>query len=400
MAANDACVETYNLTNETEASQILTMLQWSGMDKLIITVIVPIICTVGILANLAFLFTVARVRRMQIVTNYYLVNLGVADIVFMTFTMASFLNTYLHSPLRHNVPYGTSAGCWGNIYPIYLSYYSSVLLVTLVSLERFFVICMPIKHRLIKGKARTVKLIAACWGISVVLAALSTPRFGLLKQKCFLWPDSEDFAHLPATRRSCYLISNNLAILAEFIQTISFVVAMVISCITYYKLIRTLSQTPALTWSGSRSTRGRREMRNKKVRNEVARVLIINGIAFFLCQFPARVIGIDKLIRVINGNLQDNYATIFAIASGLLLINSAINPFIYGLSSRFYKVAFCEAFGIATYLKMERSASLVTGGSSFTMSQSNDSSLRIHRNVEMTPSANIKGTTAQKNSSS
>ena len=382
-AAKVVCSETWNFTDEIEAYENLTVLQWSGTDKLIITIIVPIICTIGILANLAFLFTVARVRRMQIVTNYYLVNLGVADIVFMALTLGLYVNSYRYSPLRHNVPYQSSLGCWGTIYPFYLSYYTSILLVTLVAVERFFMICMPIKYRLIKGKSRTVKMIAACWGVSLVLAALTTPRYGWLKHKCIVWPNTDDFRNVPVIRSGCYYINNEVAIFGETLLTVVLILSLLISGFMYYKLIETLSKRPEEIVRRRSSIRSARREENKtRRRNEVARILIINGIVFFLCQFPARLIGVDRLIRLLTDTKQDHSATIFAVANGLLLINSAINPFIYGLSSRFYRVAFCEAFGIATFLRMERSTSLM-GGSSFTLSQSlNDASVRIRKDEQ------------------
>ena len=371
---DNTCFETWNYTNVTSALDNLDRISWGGVDKLVIVFILPIISIAGILMNFAFLFTVATVPRMQMVTNFYLVNLSAADILFLMFTLGSYVHTYLHSALRNNVPYLSDFGCWGNFYPIYLSYYASVLIITLVSLERFMVICMPVKYRLIKGKARTVKWIAACWGLSLVLAALSTPRYGDLRMKCILWPDTEAFASLPRLYRSCYLVSNAWALASEIIQTLLFLIAMFTSCITYYKLIVTLHQKMAPV-GRRRSSRGDREHRNRQERNQVARLLVVNGLVFFICQFPARVINIDKVVRAINGNLQVNFAALLGIANGCLLINSAINPIIYGLSSRMYRVAFCEAFGIARLLKLERKPS--SGSRSLSQAKSNESLDRI-----------------------
>ncbi len=350
---NPDCVETWNLSDTASAHQTLHYLEWSFLDKLIITILIPIFVVVGVLANLAFTFTVARISRMRTVTNYYLVNLSIADILFMLIMLGSYIRTYLQSPFRNNVPYTSEYGCWAKIYPMYLSYFASVLIITLVALERYFTICMPVKHRLISGKKRSIKLIIICWVLSFILAALTTPRYGQLKQKCIIWPDEEEFQHFPTTYRTCYFLSEAWALTSEFVQLIIFTLALIVSCFTYYKLMRALRKSRPLSWTG-KSIRGERD---KQLRKQVARLLMINGTVFFLCQFPARAINMDKVVRVINGNLQPYFATLFAIANGLLLLNSAINPFIYGLSSRFYRVAFCKAFGIAAYLRMDRSMS-------------------------------------------
>ena len=344
------CDDVWNYSSTIQATAALERLQWSHTDKLLTQIILPVIVIVGVLANLAFLFTVFRVRRMQTITNYYLANLAVADILFLLITMGAQIHTYSHSQFRGNVPYLSEHGCWGSLFPILVSYFASIELVTLVSLERYYTVCKPVQYRLMHGKERTIKLIVIAWIIALALGALTAPRFGLMKRKCIIWPDGDEYQSLPMRFHSCYMVNIGLGLFAEIIICVLFVAALLISCITYYKLVTALGSSNT---HHSGSVQVLKNKRNIQIRNQVARLLIINGTVFFLCQFPSRVMSMEKFIRVITNTLQPHFFTFFVISFGLLLINSAVNPFIYGLSSRLYRVAFFQAFGIAQYFNFE-----------------------------------------------
>ena len=367
------CDEVWNFTSSVDASAALERLQWSSTDKWLTKVILPVIVIIGVLANLAFLFTVIRVRRMQTITNYYLVNLAVADVLFLVITLSAQFHTFTHSPFRGNVPYISEHGCWGSVYPIFVSYFASIEFITLVSLERYYTICKPVHHRLMHGKERTIKLIVSAWVVAIVLAAATAPRFGKMKRKCILWPEEDEYDDLPTRFHSCYMVNFGLGLLAEVIQSILLVIALVISCITYYKLVTNLGSKKL-----GGSVQVSKNKRNLQIRNQVARLLIINGAVFFICQFPSRVMNMDKFVRAVTDTLQPHTFTLFAISFGLLLINSAVNPFIYGLSSRLYRVAFCQAFGIAPFLNMDP---LSSRGESFRNNVSHDfmDSARLRR---------------------
>ena len=51
-------------------------------EKILITVLFPIIFTFGIIGNVAFLTVVALVKEMRTLTNFYLANLAVADLLY------------------------------------------------------------------------------------------------------------------------------------------------------------------------------------------------------------------------------------------------------------------------------------------------------------------------------
>ena len=335
------CDEILNFTSAaSEADEALEQFRWSGADKLLITIILPVCVFVGILANLAFLITVARVERMRTVTNYYLVNLAISDLVFLLISFGDQIYAYQYSVFQANLPAVSNASCWLSIFPVIFSYYASLQLVTLVSLERYYAICKPVqKHQMMNGKREAVKMILVTWIVAAALGALSSPRNGKLRTACIIWPDEEEYEQLPTTHNECVEVNFVLGLIAEVLRIVLFVIAMLINVVAYYKLLRNLSKRKT-------SESSRRSRRKRDIRNQVARIVTINVAAFFVLQLPSRVLNVDRFIRIHTGTLPENYGTIYSLGFGFLLLNSVINPFIYGFGSRLYRAAFSEAFRI------------------------------------------------------
>ena len=364
------CDEILNFTSSvSEADEALEQFRWSGADKLLITIILPVCVAVGILANLAFLITVARVERMRTVTNYYLVNLAISDVVFLLISFCDQIYAYQYSVFQANLPATSNVSCWLSIFPVIFSYYASLQLVTLVSLERYYAICKPIQYHqmMADGKRKAVRMILITWIVAAALGALSSPRNGKLRIACIIWSDEDDYDLIPTTKNECVEVNFVLGLIAEVLRIVLFVIAILINVVAYYKILRNLSKKK--TCESSRQSR-----RKKDIRNQVARIVTINVAAFFVLQLPSRILNVDRFIRIHTGTLPENYGTIYSLGFGFLLLNSVINPFIYGFGSRLYRAAFCEAFRIESCQNCQK----ISDFSSADMSASKDLSQQFH----------------------
>ena len=81
---------------------------------------------------------------MQTITNAYLTNLAVADIVIILTMVYDILIRYLLSPLVEKSPYFTDLGCTSVHGILYISGFSSNFLILFVSIERYSAICRPL----------------------------------------------------------------------------------------------------------------------------------------------------------------------------------------------------------------------------------------------------------------
>ena len=255
---------------------------YTTIEEWFVKLLFPLTLLIGVTGNGAFMYVVIRVKRMHTVTNYYLFNLAIADIIYVGFNTVGLIYTYYKSPVRYDTFVQTTIGCYILVAPIYASYVASICLVTLVTLERYYGILMPLKHRMINTKSRTKKIIALSWLVSIIIGTCATMLFGRLQHYCVLWPQNDSkFLDFPDRVKFCEPLHKDIVLVSELSKVIPFFVALVWNGYMFARIIYSLgNRDTAVTVSGSDGA----EDRMLKVRNQVARMLIINGSMFFICQ--------------------------------------------------------------------------------------------------------------------
>ncbi|XP_029155607.1 cholecystokinin receptor-like isoform X1 [Nylanderia fulva] len=139
--------------------------QSSSQDSLLENLIIPLYGTIfflSIVGNSLVLITLARNKRMRTVTNVYLLNLAVSDLLLGVFCMPF---TLLGQILK-NFVFGLTM-C--KLIPYFQAVSVSVGVWTLVaiSLERYFAICRPLKSRRWQTQFHAYKMIAVVWTLSL-----------------------------------------------------------------------------------------------------------------------------------------------------------------------------------------------------------------------------------------
>ena len=310
---------------------------YTTAEKIIIGIAMPIVLGIGVLANVAFLFVINRVCYMKTTTNYYLAHLAISDICFLSIAILEKMIAFVDSPVSGDSGFDSSIGCVCYAMSVYITYFASMGLITLVSLERFFALCVPLKHRQLKGGSYTRKLIVSNWIISIALAAIVTLGFCKLNTVCVLWPNDQTFPTLPSTIEYCGPLDTSVMNISA-IQLIAFPFVLIGNTIMYWRIIRCLSNRL--------STNGTPDQ-NKHARNQVAWMLVVNGLVFFLCHLPFNLQNSIQLISVITGEVyigDDEGRVLLWIGRLGTYVNSAANPFIFTTMSARYRQAYKEAF--------------------------------------------------------
>ena len=328
-----------------DSDEAIEAFLYSKLDKIIIRTVSPFIIALGLMTNCAFLFTLAMVREMRTYTNVYLANLAFADLFFM-FNMA-WGYTYLGTTNFRNEAAGyTTAGCVTAVVATYVPYFASLGLITVVGVERFLAICHPLKYRLMATKSRTVKIVMALWFCAFALAALVAPNYSKFQRLCIIWPEKWQ-NRLPNVIRYCNSVKWQFFYIAAFVQFVPFILALFLDIILYSFIIRCLSQREV-------SDQGRCNIRlqnqNRKVRNTVAQMLVINGIAFFLCMTPFQLLWFVNILNFSGFKVLDNNTMeiLLWISRCMMQLNSAINPIIYGITNTRYRQAFVTALSCSS----------------------------------------------------
>ena len=308
----DANQTILNLTYVTDLSGfVFTTWEW-----IIYQIIWPCIILFGICNNASFIWTVINTPPLHTSTYRYLVNLAISDLLFLITNYIPRIVYYNESrPLRKGLPYIVNTF-------VFLPVYCSLGTVTLVSLERFLAICYPIKHHLLKGTRRTKKLISSMWCISLCLALLHPLLLFISgsrsKSICIIWPDDTAYADYP----NQYTSSDQFDVPSYPILCVNFVLIfflMILNNVLYFKIYFSVKgrNNKDLGLNSSSDLQHR----------QVANMLIVNGVFFFMCwSFQILTVPVVLIYRYLIKEYTP-FSFIYGLLTEILFgLNSCMNP--------------------------------------------------------------------------
>ncbi|XP_038066391.1 somatostatin receptor type 2-like, partial [Patiria miniata] len=316
--------DTFNISREKVSDWIYT-----PTDTVIITIIIPITWCLGVINNSTFLFVMLRVPKLRTDTFLYLAHMALADLLFLNLASILYIWRYTASVVVFHDPFVNSAQCITFFVVAQTGYFASLALVTMVTFERYLALCHPIKHRTIRGRRRTHRMISICWLVGLLVAIPSTVMLSDLKLLCLNWPDDEAYVYqdYPSTSTYCDIIVPWAGYFMPPMRNFPWLFSLAANIYMYMRILKTLSK---------RSGRGgivNNDPNALKIRNQVAKMLIVNGTVSFLCQTPYCIMNLAEWIcfyaQIPNplwNILGKNSIVIYRV---LLYINTIINPLIY-----------------------------------------------------------------------
>ncbi|PIK51614.1 putative cholecystokinin receptor type A-like [Apostichopus japonicus] len=367
-------------------------------------VILPVLGAIGLLANACFLFVVWKTPSMRNNLNKYLCALATVDISVFVLGLGERYLRYI-SPLTfdmHSRTFG-SAGCAINV-SVELTYYCSLLFMTLISLERYYAVCKPLRHRSFIGGKRTRRQFLVAFSIAVIIVLSLIPYRGIPIWYCLLYPENGKYDTFPKRIAVCTSVSELASLLGRIIQALPFYITLFANLFFYIRIIYELRKwesthkpdmvcydnrgaaveetdfstsvtiVPSTQTTGSLYSLSAEEShmttissnmpresvitlggkisssntpklidKYRSTQRAVTRMLLINGLVFFLCNSPIQFYFTSLSILQLFGIYVQLNATLLVIFQALLYLNSAVNPFIYGVTNASYRAAFKKA---------------------------------------------------------
>ncbi|XP_033632203.1 somatostatin receptor type 5-like [Asterias rubens] len=307
-----------------------------------ITVLFPILLLLGLLGNSAFIFVVYRRPEMRTVTNWYLTNLAVADILFLVSAIVDKIWLYAKSPVPgDDSPHGPIA-CIVISLLADLTYFASLCFITLVSFDRFLAVRRPQTSKRRRTK-NAVPTSVGCWVFAFCVAACLIPSRSKFVKYCLDWPPGDDkYKDWPLEMYVCR--SHNIWVdkFINVIQTVPFFSAFALNVFLYINIIRSLDRSIQ-----NLGHHGMSQDKNVAMRNQIAKMLVVNGVVFFCCLFPFELMCLFQVIKSLQGPDVLPLKTeelLYEISRVLAYINSVANPLIYTLLSHRYRASFKAAF--------------------------------------------------------
>lgn len=271
-----------------------------------------VIFFLGLFGNILVCYIVYSNKAMQTVTNLFITNLALSDILLcilaVPFTpLYTFIGRWIFGRLIcHLVPYAQAT-----------SVYVSTLTLTAIAIDRYFVILYPLRQRM--KLATCLMVLLGIW----IFSLLVTLPYGIWMQM-----------GIHKGRDVCeeaWPIDNLEMAFGCFTLVMQFVIPFCVIAYCYLKISRRLNQR-AKAKPGSKSARREEADREKKKRTN--RMLIAMVTIFGVCWFPL------NLINVVNDfyDFGIYFHLFFFLTHSMAVSSTCYNPFLYAwLNENFRK---------------------------------------------------------------
>ncbi|KFV61382.1 Somatostatin receptor type 5, partial [Dryobates pubescens] len=280
------------------------------INKVLVPICYLLVCAVGLSGNTLVIYVVLRYAKMKTVTNIYILNLAVADVLFMLglpFMATQNAISYW--------PFGSFL-CRLVMAADGINQFTSIFCLTVMSMDRYLAVVHPIKSTKWR-RPRVAKLISlTVWTFSflVVLPVIIFADVQEDFQTCNMnWPE-------PVSIWSAAFII--------YTSVLGFFGPLLVICLCYLLIVIKVKS------SGIRvgSTRRRRSER------KVTRMVVIIVVVFVFCWLPFYMMNIVNLIFILP---EDPVLVgVYSFVVVLSYANSCANPILYGFLSDNFKQSF------------------------------------------------------------
>ncbi|XP_072171092.1 neuromedin-U receptor 2-like [Diadema setosum] len=352
---------------------------YTEVDKLYLEYFLPFLLSVGVVGNALFLYVVFRMKSMRTATNSCLASLAIADLIFLSSGIGEKIWIYHQSPFVNDRLSLGRIGCIIIFGVIDLSYIAGLCMVTLVSLERYYAVCLTQRARTNTRKSMFIALVVGSWILSIFLAASFSPASSYMYVGCRVWPDVEPFKRLPTYRGTCTAPPHleNYPFYTNILKSFAYFVLLAVNVWLYYRIIASMTRSVEETRFA-----GRVDI-NLAQRNKVARMLIVNGLVFFVCLIPFEIF---LILSTVGLSTVSQYTVVKIRYSSQVMsyINSVVNPVIYISMSKRYRGAFKHAIFSPRCIPSSAAGPKTRLRSSTTTNTTTSTGLSVRHNVVVT----------------
>uniref|UniRef100_H3ABW9 Somatostatin receptor 5 n=2 Tax=Latimeria chalumnae TaxID=7897 RepID=H3ABW9_LATCH len=282
------------------------------MGCVIIPLIYFVVCVVGLGGNTLVIHVVLWYAKMESVTNIYILNLAVADELFMLgLPFLAVQNALSYWPFG-------SLMCRLVMTVDGINQFTSIFCLTVMSIDRYLAVVHPVKSSKWRKPPVAKTVNATVWAVSfvVVLPVVIFADVPAGMSTCNInWPE-------PATVwQAAFII---------YTATLGFFAPLTVICLCYLLIIIKVK-------SSGRKVRATSTKRKQSER-KVTRMVVIVVVAFVFCWLPFYMLNIVNLVATLPKD--PSLFGIYFFVVVLSYANSCANPIIYSFLSDNFKQGF------------------------------------------------------------
>lgn len=255
-----------------------------------------VICFLGLVGNILVILTFFYFKRLKTMTDVYLLNLSFADLLF-----ALSLPFWAANSMTEWVLGLVVCKAMHTIYKV--SFYSSMLLLSLISVDRYFAIAKAISAHRHRSRAVFFSKVSAAiiWVMALIFSA-------------------PEMTYTTITNKTCTPYAGNSNQLRVGIQTsqmvLGFAMPLLVMGFCYSVIVKTLSQARSFE------------------RNKAIKVIFAVVAVFLFCQVPYNLVLLLTTLDTANGGTKDcsyDNSLLYAIdiTQCVAFWRCCLNPFVY-----------------------------------------------------------------------
>ncbi|KAM6904831.1 somatostatin receptor type 5 [Xenentodon cancila] len=299
----------FNLTNSTfpEVSS------GPSVAGVLIPLIYIIVCVIGLGGNTLVIHIVLHYSKIESVTNIYILNLAIADELFMLGLPFLAVQNTLQS-----WPFG-SFMCRLVMTVDSINQFTSIFCLTVMSIDRYFAVVHPIRSSKWRRPQVAKVVNGTVWALSflVVLPVVIFANIQKAGGTCNIsWPQPANIW------RAAFIV---------YTSTVGFFCPLLIICLCYLLIVFKIRSSGKKVHATS--------TKRRKSERKVTRMVVIVVAVFVFCWLPFYALNIINLLVSLPSEYQGLYY--FVVVLGYA--NSCANPIVYGFLSDNFKRGFRKA---------------------------------------------------------
>ena len=289
----------------------------------------------GCIGNVLVIYIFARCRHMRTVTNAFLVNLAVCDLMVVLVCMPFSVAVEIYQ----NWIYG-DVMCKLVNFSQGLSVSASILTLTVISAERFYAVRCPLRARAFMSRARIRKVICAIWlaAATAVIPSVLVRRERIVE------------TIVTVTIRACVEEWQAPALKHAYnfvLLALLYAAPVTFICVGYLRIAANLWRCDSTLYASSGAAESENARAKLAGRRKVARMLFVMALLFAVSWLPihALSVGLDFVSLEQLARIGILLRHLHSYAMWLGHANSSINPVCYCIMSRSFKNAIKSELG-------------------------------------------------------
>lgn len=309
---NDSVLGDANATNCTNRT-CLDEPVGPGVAGVLIPLIYIIVCVIGLGGNTLVIHIVLHYSKIESVTNIYILNLAIADELFMVglpfLAVQNTLQSWPFGPVMCRLVMTVDS----------INQFTSIFCLTVMSIDRYLAVVHPIRSSKWR-RPKVAKMVnGTVWALSflVVLPVVIFAKIQKPGGTCNItWPKPADIW------QAAFII---------YTSNVGFFCPLLIICLCYLLIVFKIRSSGKKVHATS--------TKRRKSERKVTHMVVIVVAVFVFCWLPFYALNIINLLVVLPQEYQGLYY--FVVVLGYA--NSCANPIVYGFLSDNFKRGFRKA---------------------------------------------------------